>query len=136
VHVFPWVPQPEVLAVADAAITHGGINTVDECVTAGVPMLIYCGGETDMAGTTSRVVHHGIGIQGHRRDSAVTIRAHLDRLLGDPGFRERVGRLQRRYAAYAEDRVAERTVEALLGRAVADGNAPDGASPGGGVEGR
>lgn len=119
VHVFGWVPQLDVIAHADAAITHGGINSVDECVTHGVPMLVYCGGETDMAGTTSRV-HHSIGLAGdRRRDGAATIRGRIDRLIGEPGFRERIGRLQRSYAAYVEAQVAERTVEAPLARASA-----------------
>ena len=126
VHAFPWLPQLEVLRHADAAIIHGGVNTVDECVVAAVPMLVYCGGETDMAGTTARVVHHGIGIAGDRRDGAVEGRAHLDRLLHEPGFRQRLTRLRARYLAYRERRVAERTVEALLGHAEGAGASPAG----------
>jgi UDP:flavonoid glycosyltransferase YjiC (YdhE family) len=119
VHTFPWVPQVQVLQHADVAVTHGGISTVDECVLSGVPTLVYCGWETDMAGTTARVVHHGIGIAGDRqRDTTTDIRAHVDRLLAEPGFRERVRRLQGLYAAYAENRVAERAVDALLERPV------------------
>jgi MGT family glycosyltransferase len=116
VHVFSWLPQLEVLARADVAITHGGINSVDECLVHGVPMLIYCGGETDMAGTTSRVVYHGLGIAGADDDGTNEIRAHVDRLLADERYRSRVHEFQRLYAAYAADRVAERAVEALLSR--------------------
>lgn len=113
---FDWLPQLEVLRHAGVAVTHGGINTLDECVLAGVPMLVYCGFETDMAGNTSRVVHHGIGIAGDAQDDAAAIRGHLDRLLLDPRFQAGVERLRARYAAYAEDRVAERVVESLLTR--------------------
>jgi zeaxanthin glucosyltransferase len=121
VHTFPWVPQVQVLQHADVAVTHGGISTVDECVLSGVPMLVYCGWATDMAGTTARVVHHGIGIAGdRRRDTTADIRAHLDRLITEPGFRQRVQHLQGIYAAYAERRVAERAVDALLEGAVRD----------------
>ena len=117
VHLFPWVPQMELLAAADAAITHGGINTVDECVISGVPLLVYNGRETDMPGTTSRVVHHGIGIAGDRlRDDPDTIRGHIDRLLHEGGVRTRIERLQRAYAAYVQDRVAEHLVESILAR--------------------
>jgi UDP:flavonoid glycosyltransferase YjiC (YdhE family) len=119
VHTFPWVPQVHVLRHADVAVTHGGVNTIDECVLSGVPALVYCGWETDMAGTTARVVHHGIGIAGDRqRDATADIRAHVDRLLVEPGFRERVRRLQGLYAAYAENRVAERAIDALLERSM------------------
>ena len=119
VHTFPWVPQVQVLQYTDVAVTHGGVGTVDECVLNGVPTLVYCGWETDMAGTTARVVHHGLGIAGDRqRDTTTDIRVQIDRLLIEPGFRERVKRMQGLYAAYAENRVAERAVDALLERPV------------------
>jgi zeaxanthin glucosyltransferase len=117
VHVFPWVPQVTVLQHADVAVTHGGINTVDECVLNGVPMLVYCGFETDMAGNTARVVHHGIGLAGdRRRDTTDRIRAHIDRLLQEPRFESALRDLRRWYVAYADERVAERTVETILDR--------------------
>jgi UDP:flavonoid glycosyltransferase YjiC (YdhE family) len=116
VHAFSWLPQINVLRHADVMVNHGGINSVDECVLSGVPMLAYCGFETDMGGTTARVVHHGIGIAGdRRRDGVETIRGHIDRLLQEPHFREAAERLRRSFAAYAEQRVAERAVESLLG---------------------
>jgi MGT family glycosyltransferase len=134
VHAFRWVPQMSVLKHADVAVTHGGINTIDECVVNGVPMLVYCGLETDMAGNTARVVHHGLGIDGdRRRDDTPIIREHIDRLLDDPRFENNVERLRNCYLAYAEKRVAERAVEALLGResGPSDRSGPPGA-PGGG----
>ena len=42
------------------------------------------------------------------------IRERIDRLLREPSFRWNVERLRARYAAYAANRVAERTVESLL----------------------
>jgi UDP:flavonoid glycosyltransferase YjiC (YdhE family) len=115
VHVFPWLPQVEVLRHADVAICHGGVSTVDECVLSSVPVLIYCGWETDIAGTTSRVLHHGLGLAGdRRRDGAADVRAHVDRLLLDHALRERVERFRRLYEAYATGRVLERAVESLL----------------------
>jgi UDP:flavonoid glycosyltransferase YjiC (YdhE family) len=114
-HAFAWVPQAELLRHVDAAVIHGGINTIDECVLAGVPMLVYCGFETDMGGSTARLVHHGLGIAGdRRRDDPAAIRAHLDRLLHESRFTETVRRFQASYAAYAEQRVAEHTVATLL----------------------
>lgn len=121
VHAFSWVPQLSVLRHADVMVTHGGINTIDECVLNGVPVLVYCGHETDMAGTTARVVHHGIGIAGdRRRDSTPVIREHLDRLLREPSFQDNVWRLRARYSAYAENRVAEGVVESLIARGFHD----------------
>lgn len=115
VHAFDWLPQPQVLRQVDAAVTHGGINTIDECILGGVPMLIYCGGETDMAGNTARVVHHGLGLAGNgRRDSPQVIARHLERLLHEPQFVHNVRRLRSHYRAYGEEYVVEQTVEALL----------------------
>jgi UDP:flavonoid glycosyltransferase YjiC (YdhE family) len=117
VHVFPWVPQTRILRHADVMVTHGGISTIDECVLAGVPVLVYCGFETDMGGNTARVVHHGVGIAGDRRgDGTPVIREHIDRLLCDAGMRANLARLRERYQAYGEHGVAERVIESLLAR--------------------
>jgi UDP:flavonoid glycosyltransferase YjiC (YdhE family) len=119
VHAFDWVPQLQVLAHADVAVTHGGVTTTDECVLNGVPSLVYCGWQTDMAGTTARILHHGLGLAGdRRRDTTADIRSHVEHLVREPGFRERVRRLRAAYAAYADRRVAETVVEALLARPV------------------
>ncbi|MEL7060956.1 MAG: nucleotide disphospho-sugar-binding domain-containing protein, partial [Acidobacteriota bacterium] len=115
VHAFRWLPQLEVLRCADVAIIHGGINTIDECVLSGVPMLVYCGFETDMAGNTARVVYHGLGIAGDpRRDGPLEVRRHLERLLTERRFRDAVARFRPLVERLERDRVAERTVAALL----------------------
>ena len=100
---FRWVPQLEVLAAADAMIGHAGINSVDESVTRGVPMLIYRGPETDMAGTAARVAYHRIGIVGDgRRDGPAQIERHVARLLRDADLAANVARLRSIYASYRE----------------------------------
>jgi UDP:flavonoid glycosyltransferase YjiC (YdhE family) len=115
VHALPWIPQTTVLARSDVVVTHGGINTIDECVLNEVPMLVYCGWETDMAGNTARVAYHGIGIAGDRqRDDTVEIRGHIDRLLRERRFENNLRHMRSLYQAYIDDRVAERTVENLL----------------------
>ena len=71
VHVFRNLPQLHVLEQADVAITHGGIATINECILAGVPMLIYSNGFLDRNGNAARVFFHGLGLRGDaRRDSA------------------------------------------------------------------
>ncbi len=116
VHVFPWLPQLKVLREADVAVTHGGINTVDECVLARVPMLVRCGHETDMAGNTSRVVHHGLGLEASERSQ--DLRLQLDRMFADERFSQKLESMARAYEAYAQESVAERVVSDLLGEAV------------------
>lgn len=114
VHAFRWLPQPDVLRRATVAVTHGAINTTDECVLSGVPSLAYCGGETDMAGSTARLVHHGLGLAGDSRDSPGMIESRIDRLLREPEFRDNVYRFRGHYEAYAANQVAERAVESIL----------------------
>ena len=40
IHIYPSVPQLEVLKMADAFATHGGMNSVSEALTLGVPMVV------------------------------------------------------------------------------------------------
>jgi UDP:flavonoid glycosyltransferase YjiC (YdhE family) len=114
-HLFGWLPQLEVLRHCDAVVTHGGINTIDECVLHRVPMVIYCGHETDMAGNTSRVEHHGIGVAGdRRRDGTRRMCQRIDEVLESSQIADNLARFERAYTAYAEESVAERVVARLL----------------------
>jgi zeaxanthin glucosyltransferase len=114
VHAFDWVPQLRVLAAADVMVTHGGINTIDECVLNGVPPLVYCGFETDMGGTTARVVHHGLGLAGEPGDDTATIRRRVDRLLDEPVFGAAIRRFGEHYRRYRDGKVAEHVVNRLI----------------------
>ena len=93
VHVFPWIPQLEVLRHADCCINPGGINTINECIHFGVPMLIYSGGLSDQDGCAARVAHHGVGVRGGKNDDAAKIRDNIERVLTDGGIRRRVEEL-------------------------------------------
>ncbi len=114
VHLLPWVPQLEVLRHADVAVVHGGIGTVEECIASRVPMLVYCGFETDMGGNAARVWHHGVGVVGDPRDSPEKIRARIDHLLSDSRFATNLARLSAHHAAYTENRVAEGIIQSLV----------------------
>jgi MGT family glycosyltransferase len=66
VYVSDWVPQTEVLKRSDLVITHGGMGTVRECITAGVPMLVVPM-IRDQFASARRVIDLGIGVQGDIR---------------------------------------------------------------------
>jgi len=54
-------PQSQLLKRASLAITHGGLNTVKDCILLGVPMLVFpIWG--DQFGTALRVAFHGLGL--------------------------------------------------------------------------
>ncbi|MFC6084555.1 macrolide family glycosyltransferase [Sphaerisporangium aureirubrum] len=92
------VPQPEVLARAALFVTHGGMNSVNEAMYAGVPVLVVPQG-ADQPLVARRVAELGAGLSIRTEDAAVeTVNALARRLLGDPRFR----------AAAATLRVAQR----------------------------
>jgi UDP:flavonoid glycosyltransferase YjiC (YdhE family) len=116
VHVFAWVPQPQVLQYADCAVIHGGIGTIHECIYAGVPMLAYPFKRTnDQMGSAARITYHRLGIVSDRdTDDASAIRRHISALLTDNTYRASVREKHSQMQRYTNDRVAERAVERLL----------------------
>ncbi|MEU8385661.1 macrolide family glycosyltransferase [Streptosporangium sp. NPDC048865] len=82
-----FVPQPEVLARAALFVTHGGMNSVNEAMHAGVPMLVIPQG-ADQPMVARRVVELGAGLSIRPRDAAVEpVNALARRLLREPRFR-------------------------------------------------
>ncbi len=61
-YVFDYVPQVDLLQYCDIMITHGGINSITECVFHGVPTLNYpLSLEWDQPGCAARAVYHKVG---------------------------------------------------------------------------
>ncbi|MFD5625848.1 macrolide family glycosyltransferase [Streptomyces sp. NPDC127072] len=82
-----FVPQPEVLARAALFITHGGMNSVNEAMYAGVPMLVVPQG-ADQPMVARRVVELGAGLSIHTQDvTGNSVRVLARRLLDDSRFR-------------------------------------------------
>jgi MGT family glycosyltransferase len=81
------VPQPEVLARASLFVTHGGMNSVNEAMHAGVPMLVVPQG-ADQPLVARRVVEVGTGLSLRTEDaSPERVHALARRLLDEPRFR-------------------------------------------------
>lgn len=115
VHLVTWAPQLALLRQADAAIIHGGINTIDECIHFEIPMLACSGGMTDMPGNVARVVHHRLGTSydAHREDPGM-ITERLECLMVDSDIKARL-RTQRAAAGrYARETVLEQTIDRFL----------------------
>ena len=81
VFVLPRVPQLDILSLSDMMITHGGHNSVKECLQAGVPMLVYpLNLKIDQPGNAVRVYAAGYGVFGKMdQDSSKEI---LDKVHG------------------------------------------------------
>ncbi len=111
-----WAPQRPVLGAADAAVHHGGIGSVNDCLTEGVPMVVYPFTFLDQPGNAARIEFHGLGEVGSRHeDDAADVAARIERVLVDPTPREAA----RRYAELvrrSDPRPLEE-VERLLGSA-------------------
>ncbi|GGT33814.1 macrolide family glycosyltransferase [Streptomyces chromofuscus] len=93
-----FVPQPEVLDRTALFVTHGGMNSVNEALYAGVPMLVVPQG-ADQPMVARRVVELGAGLSiRNPKVSEASVRDLAGRLLDDPRFR----------AAAAALRIAQR----------------------------
>jgi len=89
VKVESWLPQPSVIAQADAVIHHGGNNTFTECLYYGTPAIItpYVWDGHDNA---TRVQETGHGLKMHRSDwTDEELAVNLETLLSDPAIRAR-----------------------------------------------
>lgn len=81
------VPQLQVLDRAALFVTHGGMNSVNEAMRAGVPVLVVPQG-ADQPMVARRVVEIGAGLMLRTEDAtAETVHALARRLLEEPRFR-------------------------------------------------
>lgn len=80
--IFDYVPQIKLLQYCDLMITHGGMNSITECIYNNVPMLIYpLSPLWDQPGNSARAVYHGLGLRGKiKKDSVKTISKKLNAL--------------------------------------------------------
>ena len=79
------VDQLAVLRRADLFITHGGVNSVQEGLVAGVPLLVFPQMQEQVL-NADRVAELGAGLR-LRRPTPARIGAQADLILGDPRFR-------------------------------------------------
>ena len=86
--VFDYVPQVELLQYCNLMITHGGMNSITECIYNGVPMLVYpLSPRWDQPGNSARVEYHNLGLRGRiRGDSVRMISSKINRLKTDYEF--------------------------------------------------
>jgi len=117
--VLPEVPQLEILERASLMVTHGGFNSVKECIFQGVPMVLlpifY-----DQPGNAARAAHHGLGVMGSFAGvSASTLGAWMDTVMGDSGYKERVQRMSRLFRDWEARLPGVELVERIAGRRAA-----------------
>ena len=91
--VVAFAPQEQVLARADAVISHAGSNTVMDAIAASTPILALPIA-FDQPGAAARIRHAGIGLSASPRFASPAQMARLlRRLLVEPGFAQRMAPL-------------------------------------------
>ena len=96
VHIFDYVPQLQVLEHADLMITHGGLNSVVECVLYEVPMIVCpLNNKWDQNGNSARVVYHGIGVEYQiRRERTENLVSKIRFTLETLSIRENISQMR------------------------------------------
>lgn len=116
VEVHSWVPQPAVLAHADAFVTHAGMGGSKEGLHHGVPM-IAVPQATDQFMNADRLVSLGVARRVDSEGvSPLALRAALLEVADDPGMKERLAELRAEALREGGTQRAADLVEAALPR--------------------
>ncbi len=99
VHVYERVPQLEVLKKTNLMVTHGGLNSVNECIFNGVPMLVdTLGLPYDQNGNAARVAFHGMGLRANiRKEATAELSKKIQQILNETSFKENILKMQKVY---------------------------------------
>ena len=88
--IAPFIPYQALMPLLSAMVTNGGYGGVQMALAAGVP-LVVAGGSEEKPEIAARVQWSGAGIDLRTgRPRPARIRAAVRRVLGEPGFRDRV----------------------------------------------
>lgn len=83
-------PQLEILKKASLMITHGGLNSVKECIYAGVPMIVLPQ-LSEQPKNAVRVEFHGLGLRGNMQKLTVEqLLSKIAQIEANPRFKEQV----------------------------------------------
>ncbi len=109
-------PQLQLLRRASAMVTHGGFNSVKECIYFGVPMVVLPI-QFDQPGVAARVVHHGLGQRADPRTLTPDILVPLlDAVVEQPSYRRALEPMRTRFQAAESEAALVESIERHLPR--------------------
>jgi UDP:flavonoid glycosyltransferase YjiC (YdhE family) len=113
--ILNWAPQLEALAMADCALIHAGISTINECIYCEVPMVMHSTHTVDQDGNAARAAFRGLGLVADKATvTATTIERNIERAMSDPEIRLRLAAMRAEFIRYRETGALERVIEELL----------------------
>lgn len=116
VHVFATLPQLKILKHVNLMITHGGLNSVVECILHEVPMIVCpLNNYWDQNGNAARVVYHGLGVRSQLRWERVKMLTEkIDQVLRAAVFKENIRRMKRKMIQNDQHHQVADMIDALL----------------------
>jgi UDP:flavonoid glycosyltransferase YjiC (YdhE family) len=115
VRVERWVAHEFLLPRTDVVVTTGGAGTVMTVLEAGVPLVVVPT-EWDKPENAQRVVEAGAGVRlSPRRLTPGRLYEAVQRVLGEPGFRQNARRLAADFRRYRGPARAAELIEGLCG---------------------
>ena len=123
--VVSYAPQMEILSRAALTITHGGLNTVMQSLSFGVPM-VALPITHDQPAIAARVRHSGTGeVIAASKVNARLLRRSVLRVIAEPSYRRRAGSLRESIRVAGGVERAATIVEQLLAGTVAGAHGQD-----------
>jgi UDP:flavonoid glycosyltransferase YjiC (YdhE family) len=111
-------PQIAILERADIMITHGGFNSVKECIMLEVPMIVFPWGKP-VNGV--RVVYHGLGLMNNVRYVSVAhMQKMIDSILETPSFRMRTKAMRKTFVDTDRANLGVKAVELAISASSTD----------------
>jgi UDP:flavonoid glycosyltransferase YjiC (YdhE family) len=107
-------PQLQILSKATLMISHGGFNSVKECIFFGVPMVLFPS-FGDTPAVTARVLYHGLGLRGNTRNvTSRQIGSLIDTVALESSFKTRIEQMRKKFVEAETSQRAIQAVEKLL----------------------
>ncbi len=86
--IYPFVPQSDVLQQADLFITHGGMDSVNEAIYYGAPVIVVPQ-KNEQLMTANRIVELGLGKKlNNKKVSSKILRKTATSILENPSYKE------------------------------------------------